>query len=261
MNATAQGGGNATGHTTGTGSTGSTRTPHQPRTVSLLITGVVLLVIVLAQAAAVLASPDSPWTQALDDAWRNMVGVGPDSTAYTWVLPMFFQQLGQAPGMITLGLILPIVLAFVGRWRSALFVFSVMLAAPGLVSQLLKNTVNRPRPEGDAALGLFGPLFRVDHGSFPSGHATTAGALAVILVALIPTAAPSARTILGVIGALLVLGMIWQRTLVNAHWVTDAVAGACTGIGVALLLWWAFEPWLRRDYGRRPWFMPRGNAT
>lgn len=228
---------------------------RQPRTRGLLITSLVLLAVVGAQAVAVTSAPNSPWTQGVDDAWRSAVGVGHDSGAYTWALPMFFQQLGQLPGVVALFLLLPIALFIVGRWRSALFVMAVQFAAPGLVSQLLKNTVNRPRPAADEAAGLFGPLFTVDHGSFPSGHAVSAGALAVILVALKPAATKVARISVLVIGALLTLGMIWQRTLINAHWLSDTIAGVFAGVGVAMLLWWAFEPWLRRDRWRRPWFL------
>lgn len=230
--------------------------PRQSRSSGLLWTGVVLLVVVLAQAVAVLVNPSNPWTQGFDDAVRQIVGVGPKSHAYSWLFPMFFQHLGQPPGMISLGLAFPLLLALIGRWRTALFVLSVLLAAPGLVSQLLKNLADRPRPAADTALGLYGPLFQVDHGSFPSGHATTAGALAVILIALVPPAARSVRFGAGAVGAVLILGMIWQRTLVNAHWVSDAIAGSLAGVGVGLVMWWAFEPWLRRDYRKRPWFLP-----
>lgn len=235
--------------------------PRQPRTRGLLITGLILLVVVCAQAMAVAANPNAPWTQGFDDAWRSMVGVSPESGAYTWFIPMFFQNLGQLPGFVACLLLLPIALAVIGRWRSALFVLAVQLSAPGLVSQLLKNTVNRPRPAADEAAGLFGPLFMVDHGSFPSGHAVSAGALAVILAALIPAVSRGARITILVIGLFLVVGMIWQRTLVNAHWVSDAVAGIFAGVGVALLLWWAFEPWLRRDRFRRPWFLRKDTTV
>ncbi|MGB3730410.1 phosphatase PAP2 family protein [Microbacterium sp.] len=232
-----------------------------PRTRGLLWAGIVLLVVVGLHGIAVAADPAAPWTQGLDDAWRRMIGVGPDSGAYTWFLPMFFQHLGQLPGMGVLMLILPIVLAAVGRWRTALFVLAVQLAGPGLVSQALKNTVNRPRPATDQAMGLYGPLFPVDHGSFPSGHAVSAGALAVILLALVPLARRGSRVAMIVIGAVLIVGMIWQRTLINAHWFSDCITGAAAGIGVALVLWWAFQPWLTRDLHRRPWFLGHRGAA
>ena len=64
-----------------------------------------------------------------------------------------------------------------------------------------------------------------------------------------------------VLSALLALGMIWQRTLINAHWLSDSIVGILAGLGVGFILWWAFWPWLNRDYGRRPWFLTRTGAA
>lgn len=236
----------------------ATAVEHRPRTPGLLRTGLLPLAIVAAQAIAVAVNPSAPWSQGIDDAWREMIGVGPDSGAYTWFLPMLFQALGQLPGAIALMLLLPIGLIIVGRWRSALFVLAVQLAAPGLVSQLLKNTVNRPRPAANGAEGLFAPLLQVDHGSFPSGHSVSAGALAVILLALLPLSRRWVKVaVIGVDGVLIV-GMILQRTLINAHWLTDCLVGVCAGAGVALVLWWAFQPLLRHDRDR---VRHRGRST
>ena len=226
-----------------------------PRSRPLLLTGLVLLVLFVAMGAAVLADPQSPWTQAADNAWRALIGVGPSSPLPTSPVAMFFQQLGQLPGLVVMGIALPIVLAIVGRWRSALFVFVVQLAGPGLVSQLAKNIVDRPRPAADEAAGLYGPLFTVDHGSFPSGHAVSAAVAAVTILALIP-AHRRVLLVLGyVLAVVLLVGIVWQRTLINAHWLSDTFAGILAGLGTALVLQWAFQPWLRRDHGRRPWFL------
>ena len=216
-----------------------------------------LLAVFVAFAAVIATNPESPIVQPLDDAWRRLVGVGPDSGAYTWFLPMFLQQLGQGLIALSVTLVIVIVLCVLGRWRSGLFFLSASLLGPGLISQTAKALVDRPRPADDAALGLFGPLFEVDHGSFPSGHAVTAGVIAITIGALIPASRHVARRVWWVVGALLVIGMIWQRTLVNAHWVTDAMAGTVAGVATWLLMWFAFWTWIRRDYGRPVWFLKR----
>ena len=221
---------------------------------ALLVTGIVLLLVFIGMAAAVLADPAKPWSQGIDDAWRSAVGVGPDSPLPGSPVAMFFQQLGQLPGMIVFALVLPIVLVALGRWRSAIFVFLLQLAGPGLVSQLAKNIVDRPRPAADDAAGLFGPLFPVDHGSFPSGHAVSAAVAAVTILALIPPAGRGLRRVGLVIAAILLVGIVWQRTLINAHWFSDTIAGILAGLGVGLLLQWAFWPWLQRDHARSPGF-------
>ncbi len=220
-----------------------------------------LLVVFVALALGVLAAPDAPWSQALDDGWRRFAGVGPESWLPGFALAQLFQHLGQLPGVVLMMLLLPLVLVLVGRWRSALFVIAVQLAGPGLLSQLTKNLVDRPRPAEDTVAGLFGPLVQVDHGSFPSGHSVSMAAIIITVLALIPASAVWARRIWIAIGVLLAVGMVWQRTLINAHWFTDTCAGLIGGAAVAVLLWWAFLPWLRRDHDRRVWFLRKADAA
>ena len=220
-----------------------------------------LLVVFVALALGVLAAPDAPWSQPLDDGWRRFAGVGPESWLPGFALAQLFQHLGQVPGVVLMMLLLPLVLVLVGRWRSALFVIAVQLAGPGLLSQLTKNLVDRPRPTEDTVAGLFGPLVQVDHGSFPSGHSVSMAAIIITVLALIPASAVWARRIWIVIGVLLAVGMVWQRTLINAHWFTDTCAGLIGGAAVAVLLWWAFLPWLRRDHDRRVWFLRKADAA
>lgn len=223
---------------------------HTPRSRSLLIAGLVLLALFVAMGIAVFADPHAPWTQSLDDAWRAAVGVGPSSPLPGSPVAMFFEGLGSLPGFVVMAILLPIGLVIARRWRSALFVFAVQLAGPGLVSQLAKNIVDRPRPAADAAAGLYGPLFTVDHGSFPSGHAVSAAVTAVTILALIPVRRRALRALGYVLAVVLMVGIVWERTLVNAHWFSDTIAGLLAGLGTALVLQWAFQPWLRRD--RRP---------
>ncbi|MEV4776075.1 phosphatase PAP2 family protein [Microbacterium sp. LWH12-1.2] len=234
---------------------------HAVRPRPMLWTAFGLLVAFLLLAVGVLAAPESPWTQAVDDVWRRFAGVDPASSLPGTAVAQLFQHLGQLPGAVLMMLLLPLVLVAVGRWRSALFVIAVQLASPGMLSQLTKNLVDRPRPADDAAAGLFGPLVPVDHGSFPSGHAVSMAVIIVTVFALIPASAVWARRIWAVLGAFLAVGMVWQRTLINAHWLSDAGAGLIGGAGVALLLWWAFWPQLAQDHRRPVWFLPHGNSS
>lgn len=198
--------------------------------------------------------PASPFTQPLDDWWRGLAGVSMESVLHTSVVPMFFQHLGEGPGALVGMVLIPLGLVIVGRWRSALFFLTVTLVGPGLFSQGMKNLVDRPRPAADEALGLFGPLFRVDHGSFPSGHAVMTAALVFGVAALIPTSRRSLRRVWWIVAGLLMLGMMWQRTLINAHWLSDTFFGLVAGAAGALLMWWVFWPLLQLDHGRPVWF-------
>lgn len=234
------------------GTTASRRPP------ALLWWALGLLAAFVVMAVAVAVAPEAPFTQGVDSWWRGLVGASPDGSAHLWAVPMFFQYLGEAPGALVTVILIPLALTAIGRWRSALFFLSAGLVGPGLFSQLTKNLVDRPRPALDEAAGLWGPLFTVDHGSFPSGHAVSAAAVAIGVAALIPSARKTARTIWWFIGGALMLGMMWQRTLINAHWLADTFFGLAAGAAGALLMWWAFWPLLQKDYGRPVWFMHRG---
>ena len=222
---------------------------------ALLVTGLIGLALFTVFGVTVFQNVDAPLTQPLDDAWRRLVGAsGLDQVS--WAVPMVFQYLGELPGAVLTILLIPIWLFIVRRWRSAVFFLTAELVGSVVVSQLTKNLVDRPRPAEDLANGLFGPLFSVDHGSFPSGHAVSAGILLIAVAAILP---PAKRTRWWIIGAVLAAGMIWQRTLINAHWFSDGVAGVIGGASATLILWWAFATLLREDYGR-PLFRRR-NAS
>ncbi len=121
--------------------------------------------------------------------------------------------------------------------RRALFVF-VSVAGTGIAVNLLKVGFGRLRPKlffEDNLYGFhpFGAAMR--DLSFPSGHATTAFALAVSLGYLFPRW----RWLLYPLGAMIAL----SRVLVVRHWVSDVIAGAWLGAVGAILCWkWLLEP-------------------
>jgi membrane-associated phospholipid phosphatase len=213
----------------------------------MLWTALALLAVFVAFAVHVAVDPKHPFTQPLDDAWRRLVGSGPGGLEGS-VPSLFFQNLGELAGAVLMIIVIPAVLFIVGRWRSALFFLANDAIASIAIAQIAKNLVNRPRPAADGANGLFGPLFDVDHGSFPSGHAVTVGALVIGVAALIPA---GRRLIWWIVSAVLVVGIVWQRTLINAHWLSDTLFGVLAGVLASILVWWAFYPLLQRDYGRR----------
>ncbi|QEU83216.1 phosphatase PAP2 family protein [Streptomyces subrutilus] len=153
----------------------------------------------------------------------------------------FMNWFGGPPGVVVpLGLL--VFLLVRRRWWSVCFLLVAYLGTSLVVVRGLKHLVDRPRPAD--------PLVRVDHGSFPSGHAATAALLVVLAGALLVPAAR--RWLWWWAGALFTLAMMWSRTWLHAHWLSDTVAGAAAGAGTALLLWWAFLPLLAREARRRP---------
>ncbi len=104
------------------------------------------------------------------------------------------------------------------------------MAGAGLLDQVVKNGVCRARPSAPQAGMFFAhfPCFPAAYAyaSFPSGHATTAFATAVILSLWYPRGAGL------FVGLALVAGL--SRVVLGAHFPSDVLGGAVLGSGVAL---------------------------
>ncbi|WP_329376739.1 phosphatase PAP2 family protein [Streptomyces sp. NBC_01351] len=175
-----------------------------------------------------------PFFQALDDGWARWMESGGTGASADFAFAL--DRLGGP-----LGTIFPLALAgglcVFGRWRSGLFAFAAAVMANVLVVLPLKALVDRPRPPH--------PLVLVNDGSYPSGQVFTAVTLVIVAgVVLFP---PRARRWWWLFGALYVAAMMWSRTWLQAQWLSDTVAGALAGGGVALLLHRAFAPLLDRE--------------
>jgi membrane-associated phospholipid phosphatase len=105
-------------------------------------------------------------------------------------------------------------------------------ASAGVVTFALKEGVGRERPDETADPHRFRPLR--GHDAFPSGHATTAFALASALTR--ECRAPAVPAIAFPVAAL----TAWSRVRDRRHWPSDVVAGAAIGAGVA----WRMDAWL-----------------
>ncbi|HYF46482.1 MAG TPA: phosphatase PAP2 family protein [Acidimicrobiales bacterium] len=112
-------------------------------------------------------------------------------------------------------------LIVVGRYRAAL---AAALGGTGawLVSSMLKAWLDRPRP----SLGLVGrdPRDVVDHAAWPSGHATIAAALGVVLLLTVATDRISRAV---VIAAVLLTAV--ARLYLGVHWALDVLGGIALG--------------------------------
>jgi undecaprenyl-diphosphatase len=118
------------------------------------------------------------------------------------------------------------------RWR-ALQAFAVAEAVTPLAVNAVKLVVSRERPAA-ARVDPFGT-------SFPSGHAAYAGATTVAVVRLVADGdAPPAW--MWTAAAAGTAGMVWSRTHLQAHWLSDVVAGAALGAGVSLVVFALIGP-------------------
>jgi len=121
-----------------------------------------------------------------------------------------------------------------GRRRGLAGGLAVALA--GIVDQLLKNLLCRARPNAATAgafLARF-PCFPAPYAlaSFPSGHTTTAFALATVLSLWYP------RGWWAWGGGAVLVG--WSRIVLGSHFPSDVLAGAVLGVAVVLgcARWW-----------------------
>lgn len=113
----------------------------------------------------------------------------------------------------------------------ALIVIFVIVAAAGIVDDLLKVIFGRARPfmwlAGDES-GFVPFRFGSRFNSFPSGHTTTSFAAAVAFGALFPRWRP--------VFAIFALAIGLSRIVLDVHYVSDVVFGAALGGAVAFAL-------------------------
>lgn len=92
--------------------------------------------------------------------------------------------------------------------------------------QLIKRTVNRPRPSSGDGWAAFAQV--PDRFSFPSGHSTAAMAVAFVYALAFPALA------IPLVGLAVLVGA--SRVFLGVHYPGDVVSGQLLAIGTALLI-------------------------
>ena len=113
------------------------------------------------------------------------------------------------------------------RWKHVAGIVACAMVASVALAAPLAAVVARTRPEGSLAETV--PT------SFPSGHTAMAATVAVILALVFRS------WVAWVLGTAWVVLMGWSRTYLQAHWLTDVVAGALLGLVAGLLVWFLIE--------------------
>jgi len=176
--------------------------------------------VALATLASVLvpAGPlavDRSWSEAMADI----------RTRPLTDLARVLDWLGRFPGsLVAIAAVAAVLLA--ARRRLALLAFVLAECLAPLVTAALKSLGGRPRPPAG--------LVHAGGFSFPSGHAAYAGVTCAAAVLLF--SAPVWRRRSWALATVGIVGMAWSRTYLQVHWLSDVVAGAAVGIGVALLV-------------------------
>ena len=187
-----------------------------------LLVSAALLAGAVVVTALVLLPATGPAVQAVDDAvWRWAGGVQNEpSTAVAEALAV----LGSAYVNWPLRIAALLLIAWRRHWLR-LVAFALAVVTSELFIGPVKDAVGRPRPPG--------ALIETTAASFPSGHAIAGAVTAVGLVLVLAHPGPSrwrweVRAV--VFGAVMALSRVYLR----AHWLSDTVAGALLGAGLAL---------------------------
>lgn len=171
----------------------------------------------------------------IDEWWHGVAAATRGSAPYA--VAVFMAEVGGGVGAAACTAIAAALLFAVRRPRDAVAVATTMLLGV-LCSEIVKALVLRPRP--------WDQLYASHGGSYPSGHSMGAAALAVslaLVVAGFRTLPRAAARWAAAAAACWILLMMWSRTALHVHWLSDTVAGALLGICVAVVV-------------RRIWFGP-----
>lgn len=119
----------------------------------------------------------------------------------------------------------------------------------GLLGQVVKNLLCRARPNAADAGAFFSgfPCFPASYAmaSFPSGHATTAFALATLLSLWYPRWTTAWLILATFVG--------WSRIVLGSHFPSDVLGGAVLGVAVVLTMdRWAPATGERNTDNRQP---------
>ncbi|MDQ0727649.1 phosphatase PAP2 family protein [Microbacterium sp. W4I20] len=161
---------------------------------------------------------------ALDIWWHDLMlaALTDVGVVVAWVPAV----VGGTIGMIVVGAL--VILLFVWRrrrWDAATLAIALVVVVA--IGATMAAVIGRTRPADSLAESVAT--------SFPSGHTAVATTMVVILGLVLR------RWYVWLLGAAWVLIMMWSRTYLHAHWLSDVVAGMLEGIAVAALVWIAVE--------------------
>jgi membrane-associated phospholipid phosphatase len=129
-------------------------------------------------------------------------------------------------GTIVTGLVLLAIFLLLKRKWDALTIAVAMIVSIAIAAPVA-YFVGRIRPKDSLAEQV--PT------SFPSGHTALAATITIVIALLIR------RWWAWLIAVVWIVFVSWSRTYLEAHWLTDVIAGILLGTGAALIVWFIME--------------------
>jgi undecaprenyl-diphosphatase len=187
-----------------------------------LVVGVVATVAFVALRLFVALSGSAPLP--IDSWWDDTMSAlaSPVIVIVAWVPAI----VGGTIGMILIGVATTIVFLVLRRPWDALNVGG-SIALVVAIGAPMAAVIARARPTDSLAETVAT--------SFPSGHTAVATTIAVTLGLILR------RRWVWAVGVTWVVLMMWSRTYLHAHWLSDVVAGALEGLAVATIVWSAID--------------------
>jgi membrane-associated phospholipid phosphatase len=187
----------------------------------LVVSGCLLTGAAVVTALYVL-SATRPGVQGVDDAvWRL---AGDMENRPTTAVAVVLSWLGSAVVNWPLRLAAMLLLAWRRHWLR-LAAFGLAVLSSEVLIGWVKGALDRPRPPGS--------LIATTGAAFPSGHAIATAVTAVGLVLVL--APPGRKRWRWEVNAVIITSvMALSRVYLRAHWLSDTVAGALLGAGLAL---------------------------
>ena len=227
----------------------ATATPPPQRRVAVLAAGLALLA-VAAGFAIVIRADRARIVMGMDEGWLSLMRRSRSAPASDGF--KILSLIGGPVGATIIVCVLGAGLLVVARWRTVIYL-GLAEALGSTCSDLIKHYVYRHRPPH--------PLVVADIGSFPSGHVITTVGVGIALTVIF-TRPGHRRWALAAVAAAGLL-MMFCRTYLAAHWLSDTLESLPVATGVGLVLWWAFGPLLARDRDRPvrlPSWLPRPDS-
>jgi undecaprenyl-diphosphatase len=187
-----------------------------------LVVGVIATVAFVALRLFVALSGSAPLP--MDSWWDDTMSAlaSPVVVIVAWVPAI----VGGTIGMILIGVATTIVFLILRRPWDALNVGG-SIALVVVIGAPMAAVIARARPTDSLAETVAT--------SFPSGHTAVATTIAVTLGLILR------RRWVWAVGAIWVVLMMWSRTYLHAHWLSDVTAGMLEGLAVATIVWSAIE--------------------